>query len=253
MYEEEQLRLAQGLSSLPRKSEEDAKREWLAKVSPPAWGQTAESLSQVASQAANVEQLAADCDRGDYAACENLSREEEAKKAYLAKLDVPALDIASMAVSAVAVEAQSVALTNKLSANCYAGDNVACEDWSREEEAKRAWLNQQPALGSTVEAASALISQEEAKRAWLARLDQRTWGTAATNLASAASNASASARTTAGMDAACNSGDYRACDNLSREEEAKLAWLGQLDAKTWGAAAASVSAIAMEKSKPLNL
>jgi len=47
--------------------------------------------------------------------------------------------------------------------------------------------------------------------------------------------------------AACYSGDEVACDNLSAEQEAKLAWLAKLDAPTWGAAAAAVSVIADEK------
>jgi hypothetical protein len=48
------------------------------------------------------------------------------------------------------------------------------------------------------------------------------------------------------MTAACEAGDNVACDNLSLEEEAKRAWLLKLDAPTWGAAAAAVSAVASE-------
>ena len=33
---------------------------------------------------------------------------------------------------------------------------------------------------------------------------------------------------------ACVSGDDTACDTLSREEEAKRAWLARLDVPTWG-------------------
>ena len=32
----------------------------------------------------------------------------------------------------------------------------------------------------------------------------------------------------------CESGDERACDVLSREEEAKRAWLAKLDLPSWG-------------------
>eukprot|EP00962_Isochrysis_galbana_P024472 scaffold7505_cov79-Isochrysis_galbana.AAC.1 len=43
---------------------------------------------------------------------------------------------------------------------------------------------------------------------------------------------------------ACDTGDDESCDLLSREEEAKKRWLARLDAPTWGAAAAAVSAVA---------
>jgi hypothetical protein len=59
--------------------------------------------------------MAAACDAGDQGACDNLSREEEAKRAWLATQD----------------------------AACDAGDQVACDNLSREEEAKRAWLARQ--------------------------------------------------------------------------------------------------------------
>ena len=44
----------------------------------------------------------------------------------------------------------------------------------------------------------------------------------------------------------CDEGDVVACDVLSKEEEAKKAWLARLDAPTWGAVAAAVTAVAEE-------
>merc|ERR1719482_1474030 len=82
-----------------------------------------------------------------------------------------------------------------------------------------------------------MTSQEAAKKAWLAKLDAPTWGSAATALARVASEVAQMAE----MAADCDAGDEVACDELSREEEAKRAWLAKLDVPTWGAAAAAVS------------
>jgi hypothetical protein len=108
--------------------------------------------------------------------------------------------------------------------------------------AKTAWLAKldAPTWGTAT-------SEEAAKTAWLAKLDAPTWGTAATALAGIASEAAY----VADMTEACDDGDEVACDSLSREDEAKRAWLAQLDVPTWGAhvptlgaAAAAVSAVA---------
>jgi transcription elongation factor len=121
---------------------------------------------------------------------------------------------------------------------------------AREEDAKRAWLSRQdtPGFGTgLVAAASARIAQEESKRDWLATMDAPAWDRAATSLDNAASTATQAAEYNAGLTAACDKGDAVACDNLTKEEEAKIAWLAKLDTPTWGAAAAAVSAMAMEK------
>merc|ERR1719473_847351 len=138
-------------------------------------------------------------------------------------------------------------------ASCDAGDEVACDELSREDEAKRAWLAKLdvPTWGAAAAAVSAVAteltqpqSEEEAKKAWLATLDAPTWGKAAAALASTAADAAE----LAGMTAACDAGDEAACDSLTGEEEAKRAWLGKLDVPTWGAAAAAVSSVASEVS-----
>jgi hypothetical protein len=246
----EDIRLAQGLvEAPPRMSEEEAIWHWCETLDAPTWGRAAEKLSNVASEAANAEELAAACDNGNYVACEHLSREEEAKRAYLSKLDAPTLKVLAATVSAFALETQSAAQMDQLAAACEAGDYAACDNLSRVVEAKRASLERQapPSFGTTVAAASARL---DANRGWIPQQQQPSWGEAATTLASVASEAAYSAEVSADMTAACDQGIEVACDNLSREEEAKLAWLAKLDAPTWGKAATAVSAIAFEKSRP---
>merc|ERR1719473_711844 len=137
-----------------------------------------------------------------------------------------------------------------MAAACDDGDTVACDSLSREDEAKRAWLARQdvptwvaPAavspVASEVSAASTQSAADIAKQAWLAKQDTPSWGAAATTLASAASEA-------AQMAAACDDGDTVACDSLSREDEAKKAWLERQDVPTWGAAATTLAANAAD-------
>merc|ERR1719199_1581511 len=110
-----------------RFSEEEAKSAWLAKVDAPSWGKAATALAGVASEAAKMAELEAHCDAGDHVACDELSREEEAKRAWLASLDVPTWG-------------KSAAEVAQLTSECNAGYEAACDELSREEEAKRAWL-----------------------------------------------------------------------------------------------------------------
>ena len=186
------------------------------------------------------------CGSGDGLACDTLAREEEAKRAWLARLDAPW----GPKQEAVLEEA------------CISGDDVACDMMTRENDAKRAWLKQlnapqsgledafvnavlarhaaagdkrgewspqdEEALARMVaeacisgddEACNTLSRENEAKRAWLARLDAPTWGP----------------KQEAVLEEACISGDDVACDTLSREDEAKRAWLAQLNPPKWGA------------------
>ena len=85
----------------------------------------------VAASFAEETALTDDCDAGDDVACETLSREEEAKRAWLANLEAP-----GGWGQRQEQEEDHVELTSA----CDAGDEVACETLSREEEAKRAWL-----------------------------------------------------------------------------------------------------------------
>merc|ERR1719482_1135842 len=127
-------------------SEEAAKRAWLAKLDAPTWGAAATDLAHVASEAARMEEMEEACYEGDDVACDSLSREEEAKRAWLAKLDAPTWGAAAAAVSAVAT--QVTEMTN---------------------------VDLPPRM-----------SEEAAKRAWLARLDAPSWGKAAAQVAAAA-------------------------------------------------------------------
>lgn len=126
-------------------------------------------------------QLIEACDSGDDVACEGLSREEEAKRAWLAKhvaptpaeaCDKTADDVACEGLSReeeakrawlAGLEAARVQGTEAptLAEVCDTGDDVACETLSREEEAKRAWLADRTPLSR----------EEAAKRAWLAARD----------------------------------------------------------------------------------
>jgi uncharacterized damage-inducible protein DinB len=107
----------------------------------------------------------------------------------------------------VALASASAEEEAQLTDACHRGEAAACETLSREEEAKRAWL---------------------------ARVDERLnepWGKAAAE--AEADDAMADAMATAELADACDQGDCAACDTLSREEEAKRAWLARLQ-EPWG-------------------
>merc|ERR1711965_601643 len=91
-----------------------------------------------------------------------------------------------------------------------------------------------------VRSSNVASAEEAAKRAWLAKLDAPTWGKAAEAVAAASVDAVA----TQALEEKCDEGDAVACDTLSKEEEAKRAWLARLDAPTWGKAASSLTEIA---------
>ena len=127
----------------------------------------------------------------------------------------------------------------------------ACDSLSVEEEAKRAWIARldAPTWGAVAAAVSEVAAatgpaggadNEEAKKLWLAKLDAPTWGKAAMALVDIAGQAGASAA----MEEACEQGVFEACDGLSREEEAKRAYLAKLDVPTWGAVTAAVASVA---------
>ena len=71
-------------------SEDDAKAAWLAKLDKPAWGNAASAMHSVAVEAAVVQQMEEDCVSGDDLARDTLSREDEAKREWLSKLDTVA-------------------------------------------------------------------------------------------------------------------------------------------------------------------
>jgi len=175
-------------------AEEAAKQAWLARLDAPTWGQAAAAVAGASTTSVTAE-LVAQCDGGDEEACETLTREEAAKRAWLAKLDAPTWGAVAAGVSEVAA-ATSVASAGKM-------------------------------------------TEDEAKKRWLERLDAPTWGQAANALLEVAG----AAAVTADLAEKCESGEDAACDLLTREEEAKQAWLARLDAPTWGAVTAAVTAV----------
>ena len=114
-----------------------------------------------------------------------MSAEAAARRAWLAKQDVPSwgAEVAALA-----------------EAECSEGVEVACEALSGEEEAKLAWMAKQavPSWGAEVAAVveaecfegvevacEALSGEEEAKLAWLAKQDSPSWGAEVAALAEA--------------------------------------------------------------------
>ena len=208
-------------------AEDAAKAAWLAKQDVPIYGAAAASSGGSALSAGPM----------------SSAGEEAAKNAWLARMDAPAWGVAAAAVAAAS---STAAMTEA----CDQGVEEACDGISREEEAKRAWLAKldAPTWGAVAAAVSEVAAgvgpaggdNDAAKKAWLARLDAPTWGKAASALVEIAGSAAVGAA----MEEACDQGVEEACDGLSREEEAKAAWMAKLDAPTWGAVTAAVSAVA---------
>ena len=145
---------------------------------------------------------------------------------------------------------QAAAEFSALAEACGSGDDVACATLTREEASKRAWLERldAPTWAKTASPAPlAALSEAEAKAAWLANAP--SWGKAATALSSVWQ---AEATEVAALTDACGSGDEAACDTLTREEEAKRAWLSRLDTPNWGRApeAAELAAAPAEPEAP---
>eukprot|EP00966_Prymnesium_polylepis_P024327 560258-Prymnesium_polylepis.1 len=206
----------------PLLSEEEAKAAWLAQLDAPSWGKAAMAMAEAAADAAEAAFLAEACDEGEAVACDALSLEEETKRGWLSELDAPTWGVAAKAVIAVAK------------------DVVEERAMTAEEIAKRAWLprlDDPPPLGAGVSLAA--MEEEKARAAWLAKLDAPSWGQAAEAMATVAAEAAA----VSDLTERCDGGEAEACDLLSSEDEAKRAWLSKLDAPTWGATAAAVSAV----------
>ena len=94
-----------------------------AKLDVPAWGKAAQALHSVAEEAAQFQKLNEECDAGDNTACDALSREEEAKLAWLAKIDVPSWGKAAAAMKEIGEEQVAASMPSM-----------------SEEEAKQKWL-----------------------------------------------------------------------------------------------------------------
>ena len=70
----------------------------LGKLDAPTWSTAATAFSSAASDAAQIASWGSSCDAGDQAACDNLAHEDEAKRAWLAKLEAPPNTSGSCAV-----------------------------------------------------------------------------------------------------------------------------------------------------------
>merc|ERR1719327_624056 len=170
--------------------EAEAKSAWLAKLDAPTWGKAAAAISEVAADAARFAALTEECDiTGEEAACVELSKEEEAKRLWLSRIDAPNWGKAAAIVSELA------------------------------------------------EAARMFEDDEDAKAAWLSRLDFPAWGPAAEVVSSVLADAERFAE--------CDLGVEAACEQLSKEDEAKRLWLSRIDdvgPATWGKVARCLSA-----------
>ena len=122
---------------------------------------------------------------------------------------------------------------------------MACDGISREAEAKAAWLAKQAVPAAF---AAPALSEAAARAAWLAKQDLPSAPARAAPVAPAVPAAPAAAAApmqqlgfpaavtsavveakTAVLEAACDQGVEVACGALSREEEAKAAWLAKQD------------------------
>ena len=166
------------------------------------WGAAAKAMSTIAAEAAEIQ-------------ARSIANEEEAKQAWLAKLDVPSWGKAATAMEEIAAEMAAVDSAPELL------DHLPK---MTEEQAKQAWLAKldAPVWGK--------MTEEQAKQAWLAKLDAPVWGQAVAVMTSVVAEATKMAELTE----ECNAGDSTACDTLSNEEEAKKVWLAKLDVPSWG-------------------
>lgn len=183
---------------------DEAKAAWLAKLDTPAWSAAANAMRALVDEAGKM------AETSDSTAL--LSKEEEAKQKWLASLDLPSWGEAATAIESM-VEAENTVV-------------VDVPGKMSEDEAKAAWLAKLdvPKWGK--------ITEEEAKKKWLAKLeaDAPVWGAAASAMITVAAEATKMAELTED----CDSGVSEACELLSKEDEAKIAWLKKLEVPSWG-------------------
>lgn len=181
-------------------ADDEAKAAWLAKLDAPAWRGAAKAMRSIVDEANKMSETTAP-----------MSKEAEAKAKWLASLDVPSWGNAATAIESM-VEAEQVAIV------------VDMPGKMSEEEAKKAWLAKLdvPVWGK--------ISEEDAKKKWLAKLEAPVWGEAARAMITVAAEATKMAE----LSEDCDAGDSEACELLSKEDEAKIAWLKKLDVPSWG-------------------
>jgi len=209
-------------------TEEEARKAWLARVDAPTWGKASKSVAPDKADVKDFGMRAPFVIESAASAASLTRSEEEAKQAWLARVDTPTW---GKALRSDPPQKADVKDFDKKAP--FVVESVASSTIS-EQEAKEAWLARvdAPKWGEpsapdppqeadvkhfSVEArfiddslASPRMSEEEAKKAWLARVDAPKWG----------------------KDSASRSRDA----NVKNEEEAKKAWLARVDASTLGKA-----------------
>lgn len=185
-------------------SEDEARDAWQDMLD--ALAKATSEMNKASQKAAEIAALDAQCSAGDKEACETLSNEESAKKAWLAKQDQK-----QQWGSGLSTKSDSPA---QVSADTYSAAAVASFS---EEETKRAWLEKLD------------IPAERAKQAWIAEQDEKRrrqrerWGSASQK----------TRPTTVSSPSA---------DSFSELEESKRSWLSKLDVSEEDAKAAWIAA-----------
>ena len=201
-------------------------------------------LMQAQAQAA--EKLGVECDEGDASACETLSKEEAAKRAWLESIEMSAVDKGLVEEGRERSEAPFVDEITILSSECEQGDTVACDALTDEQEAKEKWLVkiEEPVVAQVVDmlhaecksgdvvACDAISKEENAKNAWLSRIEEPKPAiayddVAAKHVTTSLDYGAVQVKNNLAVD--CNAGDVKACDTLSKEEKAKRAWLNRVE------------------------
>ena len=159
-----------------------AKAAWLNKLDLPSWGAAASALNEAAADASKLEDLTDGCESGDDEACVMMWSEEEARKAWLAKLDAPSWAAAAKTVSdiagVVAAESPSEQAANAAKLNALdlptLGKAASTLYAAVEDATEMANLLDECDVGNSI-ACLALSTEEEAKRAWLSKLEVSSW------------------------------------------------------------------------------
>ena len=171
-------------------AKEDVKQSWLLKLDIPKWGEAAEACAEMASTMVKIEELTTACALGDAAACEMLAKQEQAKVAWIAKLEDATWSSAAKGVYDItAIATEAVTFARKLdddATNAWLS-KLDFPQWTEAAQACRSVAAASvkieeltTACASGDDAACAMLcSEEEARAAWLAKLDARTWSAAA--------------------------------------------------------------------------
>lgn len=199
-------------------SEDEARDAWQDMLD--ALAKATSEMNKASQKAAEIAALDAQCSAGDKEACETLSNEESAKKAWLAKSDQKqqwgsGLSTKSDSPAQVSADTYSSPAPAQVSADTYEASAVASFS---EEETKRAWLEKLD------------IPAERAKQAWIAEQDEKRrrqrqrW---------VGSSPEKPRPTTASSSSV---------DSFSELEESKRSWLSKLDVSEEDAKAAWIAA-----------